>query len=40
MRVEGEETYPYFICEICSPRAKGGNVGLEMLDIGVAWVVV
>ena len=36
MGVEGEEAYPYFVCEIRDPRAKGGNVGLEMLDIGLA----
>ena len=40
MGVEGEEAYPYFVCEIRDPRAKGGNVGLEMLDIAAGWVVV
>ena len=36
MGVEGNEAYPYFFREIRDPRAKGGNVGLEMLDLGLA----
>ena len=39
MGVEGEEAYPYFVREIRNPRAKGGNDGLEMLNLGAAWVV-
>ena len=40
MRVEGGVAYPYFIREICDPRAKGGNVVLEVLDLGAAWFIV
>ena len=40
MGVKGEEAYPYFVSKIRNPRAKGGNVGLDILDLGSAWVVV
>ena len=40
MGVKGEVAYPYFICEVRYPISKGGNGGLEMLDIGDAWVFV
>ena len=32
----GKEAYPYLVCEICEPGPKGRNVGLEMLDLGLA----
>ena len=40
MGVEGEVAYPYFISKFRDTRAKGGTVGLEMLDIGSAWVII
>ena len=38
--VEGEVSYPYFIGDILNPGSEGWHVGLEVLDLGVAWVVV
>ena len=39
MGVEGEEAYLYFVRDIRDPRAKVGNVGLEMLDLEAGRVV-
>ena len=30
---------PLFFCEVRDSRAKGGNVGLDMIDLGSSWVV-
>ena len=40
MGVEGKVSYPYFISKFRDPRAKGGNVFLDMLDLGAAWVII
>ena len=40
MGVEDEVAYPYFISKVRDPRAEGGNVGLEVLDLGSALVIV
>ena len=40
MGVKIEEAYPYLVRGIRDPSSKGGNVGLEMLDLGAGWVVV
>ena len=40
MGVKVGVAYPYFIREVSDSRAKGGNVGLEMLDLRADWVIV
>ena len=40
MGVKGKEAYPYFVGKIRDSGSKVGNVGLEMLDLGSAWVVI
>ena len=38
--VKGKVAYSYFISKVRNPILEWRNVGLEMLDIMVAWVIV
>ena len=40
MRIKGEVSDSYFFGKICYPGSKRGVFGLEMLNLGAAWVVV
>ena len=40
MRVEGEVAHSNFVGKVRDPASKRRNVGLEMLNLGVSWVIV
>ena len=40
MRVKSEVFYSYFVSKVRNPGTKWRNVGSEMLDLGVAWIIV
>ena len=37
---KGEVSYFYFISKFRDPVSKRGDIGLEMLNLGAAWVIV
>ena len=38
--VEGEVAYFYFVCKVHNSASEGRRVILEMLGLGVAWVII